>query len=89
MSTTSSGQSVVQDIPVVDDTGCQHHWIIESPAGPVSKGSCRVCGEEREFMNYVEGSSWASSDVTLEQLSGGARIPAGANATESTPDEDA
>lgn len=33
---------------------CQHHWVIESPAGPVSKGMCRCCGEEREFPNYIE-----------------------------------
>ena len=34
---------------------CRHHWIIDSPAGPVSKGLCRLCGEERLFRNYQEG----------------------------------
>jgi len=28
-----------------------HHWIIEPPAGPTSKGVCRFCGAEREFAN--------------------------------------
>ena len=36
-------------------SGCQHHWVIEPPAGPVSKGTCRSCGEERDFPNYQEG----------------------------------
>ncbi len=35
-------------------TQCAHHWIIETPDGPVSKGVCRLCGEEREFTNSTE-----------------------------------
>ena len=35
-------------------TPCAHHWSIETPKGPVSKGRCRLCGEEREFSNSVE-----------------------------------
>ena len=34
---------------------CNHHWVIDPPAGPVSKGACRSCGEERDFLNYIEG----------------------------------
>ncbi len=33
---------------------CTHHWIIETPDGPVSKGRCRLCRAEREFSNSVE-----------------------------------
>ena len=33
-----------------------------------------VCEEERQFQNFIEGSYWAN-DVSLEQLSGGSRIP--------------
>ena len=36
-------------------SGCQHHWVIEPPAGPVSKGACRSCGEERDVPNYTDG----------------------------------
>ena len=32
-------------------TQCPHHWHIETAAGPVSKGVCRFCGEERDFDN--------------------------------------
>jgi len=34
---------------------CVHHWMIESPNGPVSKGKCEKCGEERMFLNSVPG----------------------------------
>lgn len=32
----------------------QHHWLIDSPKGPASRGICRACGEERDFQNYLE-----------------------------------
>jgi hypothetical protein len=31
-----------------------------------------LCGEERQFRNYIEGSSWGY-DVSVEQLSGASR----------------
>ena len=37
-------------------THCPHHWIIESAAGPISKGKCKLCGETREFGNSVDWS---------------------------------
>ena len=53
---------------------CRHYWIIDSPAGPASKGICRLCGEERLFQNYLEGGRWEDK-VTLEQVSSGGRYP--------------
>ena len=47
---------------------CSHHWVIGAPEGPVSIGVCKICGVDKEFNNFVEGSSWASSDVSLDQL---------------------
>ncbi len=37
-----------------DLVACKHHWVIETPGGPFSKGRCRLCGEEKEFSNSVE-----------------------------------
>ena len=37
-----------------EGSACQHHWVIDPPKGPVSKGVCRGCGEEREFPNAPE-----------------------------------
>jgi hypothetical protein len=36
--------------------GCCHHWIIEVPIGPLSKGVCKQCGEEKLFRNQLR---WA------------------------------
>jgi hypothetical protein len=37
-----------------------HHWMIEAPSGPTSLGTCRDCGEAREFKNSILITSWAS-----------------------------
>jgi hypothetical protein len=33
-----------------------HHWIIEAATDPLSKGVCRLCGEEKLFRNQLQ---WA------------------------------
>ena len=30
---------------------CGHYWIIEVANGPSSLGTCKYCGETREFLN--------------------------------------
>ena len=37
---------------------CSHHWIIEIAQGPTSKGVCKYCGEEKEFLNSWQDSLW-------------------------------
>ncbi len=32
---------------------CSHYWIIEPAAGRVSEGTCRFCGERRQFANSL------------------------------------
>ena len=32
---------------------CVHYWLIEPPLGPISKGICKICGAEKDFLNYV------------------------------------
>ena len=59
---------------VLEAPTCQHQWIIDSPNGPSSRGVCRLCFEEKEFQNYIEGSAWGY-DVSVEQLGGGSRVP--------------
>jgi len=41
---------------------CRHHWLIEDPAGPVSRGVCKHCGAVREFKNYVETPYWTRNE---------------------------
>lgn len=40
---------------------CRHHWIIEPPSGPTSRGRCKHCGEERLFIN--SSGEWLSDGV--------------------------
>jgi hypothetical protein len=37
---------------------CQHHWLIETPQGAVSRGRCKHCGEERDFRNSATDHLW-------------------------------
>ena len=30
---------------------CNHYWVIEVADGPSSQGSCKYCGETKEFLN--------------------------------------
>ena len=43
---------------------CTHHWTIQPATGPVSQGVCRLCGEVREFKNYVEAATWGDSRLS-------------------------
>ena len=50
-----------QGIEVVEaEPDCPHHWAIESPNGPTSYGTCKRCGETREFRNSIKITSWES-----------------------------
>lgn len=33
---------------------CRHHFLIEPPTGPTSKGYCKRCGEQGVFLNSVD-----------------------------------
>ena len=39
-------------------------WISAPATGPVSQGVCQVCGEIREFKNYVEAATWGDSRLS-------------------------
>ncbi len=40
------------------DVTCVHHWVIESPEGPISRGMCKFCGAEDLFQNYIPYPTW-------------------------------
>ena len=37
---------------------CPHHWVIDTPNGPTSVGTCKMCGEKQEFMNSLMSVGW-------------------------------
>lgn len=53
----------------VTGSDCRHHWIIESPHGPISKGVCKICGEEKEFQNFMPDMSWDGDQSSLFGIS--------------------
>ena len=55
-----------------DAVVCVHHWIIDAPEGPVSRGMCKKCGEERDFSNYLEHPGQWQENVSLDQVTTGA-----------------
>ena len=50
--------AAVNEQPEALSDVCVHHWVIDPPNGAVSKGRCKACGEEKEFRNSFEYSSW-------------------------------
>lgn len=50
--------------PDVTTATCCHHWTIQPATGPISQGVCRLCGEVREFKNYVEAATWGDSRLS-------------------------
>jgi len=47
---------------------CEHHWIIESAEGSVSKGVCKLCSAQKEFNNYFPDCLAESSKEYRELL---------------------
>ena len=40
----------------VKENNCRHYWVIEDASGPTSRGVCKFCGAEKDFLN-----SWPDS----------------------------
>ena len=69
METSILESQAIAETAIAEMPNCNHQWMIDSPNGPQSRGECRLCGAERYFQNYIEGSSWGYN-VTLDQLRG-------------------
>ena len=49
----ATGMSVAPIHIARDDSGCAHHWALETPTGgPTSRGRCKRCGAEKDFPNW-------------------------------------
>jgi hypothetical protein len=38
----------------VQKSTCVHHWLIEPAVGPISRGVCKLCGEQKDFYNILD-----------------------------------
>jgi hypothetical protein len=65
---------VYQDAEEEEVPSCRHHWVIESPHGATSLGTCKVCGEEREFQNSAQDTLWEGDPMrSISRMGGGNR----------------
>ncbi len=60
MSTTQEVRDGDTSLEGEEEADHGHHWLIESPNGPTSVGTCKVCGLIREFKNSIQITSWES-----------------------------
>ena len=71
--------------PEIEDSAsvavCRHHWVIQPADGPVSNGACQICGETRDFKNYVESATWGDSRIASKNSAASASV-------QSTSDDD-
>ena len=79
--TTIAFEPEIKIEPIPSVATCRHHWVIQPADGPVSNGLCQVCGETREFKNYVESATWGDSRITSSGASA-------SDTVESTSDDD-
>lgn len=42
---------------------CQHRWVIETPHGATSRGTCKRCGATKRFPNAAQDAMWASGGL--------------------------
>ncbi len=42
---------VRDEVEAVAKEECHHFWVIDSAAGPTSKGRCKKCGVTKDFLN--------------------------------------
>ena len=62
-----SVEGTISEDTTAESDLCVHHWIIGNPEGPTSMGICKICGVDKEFANFFEGSSWGT-DVSLDTI---------------------
>lgn len=39
-----------------------HRWRIEEPNGPTSRGTCKVCGAEKQFKNWLSDMDFITNE---------------------------
>ncbi len=39
-----------------------HRWRIEEPSGPISLGTCKICGATKEFKNWLSDGDFITNE---------------------------
>ncbi len=62
---------VTKTAPRVAAQKCVHHWIVHTPQGTTSWGTCRKCDRRKRFSNHFDGRDRTNnSDLFVETSSG-------------------
>ncbi len=68
---------------------CRHRWIIETPNGATSRGSCKRCGASRRFPNAADDIFLHSGGSAMGRWSGNRRSARSATTGLQESDNDA
>ncbi len=63
-----SDRSDVKEQKSAVATTCRHYWNIEPASGPASRGVCKICGEEKEFLNSWSDANYKGKDPRIFNL---------------------
>jgi hypothetical protein len=66
---------VEEEIVEQEAPRCRHHWVIASPEGATSVGTCKLCGEIREFRNSTSDTLWEGDPMSSISKMGGRSRP--------------
>lgn len=58
-----------EETPPAARGACIHHWIIDSPNGRESTGTCKRCGALKAFTNSTEQVMWEQTNTLRNDLS--------------------
>lgn len=57
-------------------TRCVHHYVFETPNGPLARGACKHCGEVKHSPNVClldrDGSTWKDFGTPRGEVEGAA-----------------
>ena len=82
-------KTVATPIVEVDNVpACAHHWVIQPAMGPSSQGICQICGESKDFQNYVEAASWGDSRHTGRSEESSKEVLAVSNSSDEDEEEE-
>ena len=67
---------------------CKHHWLIDSPNGPTSQGTCKLCGQRNEFKNSTQGLRLGPREPSGQEGPAGTKVAAGSQPVSETADSE-
>ena len=64
----SQATTEVREQKPVARASCVHHWLIDSPNGRESSGTCKRCGAKKAFSNSNEQVMWEQTNTLRNDI---------------------